>query len=220
MGIFNETMGDNDFASIFESVREEKKIQEEMQQADTLLKILDEMENSKIRKDKKAPEIEYLRVDGNGDIVDREDKEKRKKIMTVDELPKESEYELLFGKQQEVEPQVKVETGRRLKDGKTFQKISLPGFEEFNFDLTGIRFETLLLIFSTLFFLFMILIKIVKFFKRNQRQNQTIVYTNAKPLEQLKSYNNKTEFEMEAEIERRVQQRLIARINAVKTTVN
>ena len=220
MGIFNETIGDNDFASIFESVKEEKKIKEEMQQADTLLKILDEMENSKVRKDKKAPEIEYLRVDGNGDIVDREDKEKRKQIMTVDQLPKESEYELLFGKQQELEPQVKVETGRRLKDGKTFQKISIPGFEEFNFDLTGIRFETLLLIFSTLFFLFMILIKIVKFFKRNQRQNQTIVYTNTKPLEQLKSYNNKTEFEMETEIERRVQQRLLARINAVKTTVN
>ncbi len=220
MGIFNETMGDNDFASIFESVREEKKIQAEMEQADTLLKILDEMENSKIRKDKKAPEIEYLRVDGNGDIVDKEDKEKRKKIMTVDELPKESEYELLFGKQPEVEPQLKVETGRRLSDGKTFQKISIPGFEEFNFDLTGIRFETLLLIFSTLFFLFMILLKIVKFFKRNQRQNQTIVYTNTKPLEQLKSYNNKTEFEMEAEIERRVQQRLLARINAVKTIVN
>lgn len=220
MGIFNETMGDNDFASIFESVKEEKKIKAEMEQADTLLKILDEMENSKIRKDKNSPAVEYLRVDGNGDIVDREDKEKRKQIMTVDQLPKESEYELLFGKQQELEPQVKVETGRRLKDGKIFQKISLPGFEEFNFDLTGIRFETLLLIFSTLFFLFMILIKIVKFFKRNQRQNQTIVYTNAKPLEQLKSYNNKTEFEMEAEIERRVQQRLIARINAVKTTVN
>lgn len=220
MGIFNETIGDNDFASIFESVKEEKKIQAEMEQADTLLKILDEMENSKIRKDKNSPAVEYLRVDGNGDIVDREDKEKRKQIMTVDQLPKESEYELLFGKQQELEPQVKVETGRRLKDGKTFQKISIPGFEEFNFDLTGIRFETLLLIFSTLFFLFMILIKIVKFFKRNQRQNQTIVYTNTKPLEQLKSYNNKTEFEMETEIERRVQQRLLARINAVKTTVN
>lgn len=220
MGIFNETIGDNDFASIFESVKEEKKIKAEMEQADTLLKILDEMENSKIRKDKNSPAVEYLRVNGNGDIVDRENKEKRKHIMTVDELPKESEYELLFGKQEETEPQVKVETGRRLKDGKTFQKISIPGFEEFNFDLTGIRFETLLLIFSTLFFLFMILIKIVKFFKRNQRQNQTIVYTNTKPLEQLKSYNNKTEFEMETEIERRVQQRLLARINAVKTTVN
>mgnify|MGYP003973355221 CR=1 FL=1 len=220
MGIFNETIGDNDFASIFESVKEEKKIKQEMEQADTLLKILDEMENSKIRKDKNSPAVEYLRVNGNGDIVDRENKEKRKHIMTVDELPKESEYELLFGKQEDVEPQVKVETGRRLKDGKTFQKISIPGFEEFNFDLTGIRFETLLLIFSTLFFLFMILIKIVKFFKRNQRQNQTIVYTNTKPLEQLKSYNNKTEFEMETEIERRVQQRLLARINAVKTTVN
>jgi hypothetical protein len=220
MGIFNETIGDNDFASIFESVKEEKKIKAEMEQADTLLKILDEMENSKIRKDKNSPAVEYLRVNGNGDIVDRENKEKRKHIMTVDELPKESEYELLFGKQENIEPQVKVETGRRLKDGKTFQKISIPGFEEFNFDLTGIRFETLLLIFSTLFFLFMILIKIVKFFKRNQRQNQTIVYTNTKPLEQLKSYNNKTEFEMETEIERRVQQRLLARINAVKTTVN
>jgi hypothetical protein len=230
MGIFNETMGDNDFASIFDSVAEERKLAQEKAHADTLLKILDEMDNSKIRKDTQAPLVEYLRVDGNGDIVDKDDKEKRRKIMTVDELPKESEYEMLFGKPAETEPQVKVETGRRLHDGKTFQKITLPGFEEFNFDLTGIRFETLVLILSSCFFIFMVVLKLIKLFRGRNNINiipkhQIPIYTQNMytPEPQFKSHEKTTklnEFEMENEIERRVQQRLLARIQAVKSVTN
>lgn len=229
MGIFNETMGDNDFASIFDSVAEERKLAQEKAHADTLLKILDEMDNSKIRKDTQAPLVEYLRVDGNGDIVDKDDKEKRRKIMTVDELPKESEYEMLFGKPAETEPQVKVETGRRLHDGKTFQKVTLPGFEEFNFDLTGIRFETLVLILSTCFFVFMVVLKIIRLFRRRNnngmQKHQIPMYTQQmyQTEPQFKSYENTSklnEFEMESEIERRVQQRLLARIQAVKSVTN
>lgn len=214
MGVFNETLGDNDFASIFSSVAEDRRIEEERRQADLLLKLLDEMEQRDDRKleGKQEPRIEYLRVAPNGDVIhDKVDHEKRNRVMTVDQLPKESEYEMLFGKPPELEPQLKVETGMRLKDGKAFQNIKFEDISLFSMG-PGLRFETLMVICAILFFLFVLGLKWARIRQERRRRER---YTESR--ERMHQQRiEQTNMNIEQEIERRVRERL----GVILATVN
>lgn len=209
--VFNETLGDNDFASIFSSYAEEKRIADEKAQADMLLRLLDEMDERGGRKaSPEAPHVEYLRVASNGDVIHDApvDEAKRGRVMTVDQLPKESEYEMLFGKPQEIEPQLKVETGMRLKDGKQFQNIKFEDISLFSMG-PGIKFETVMLILSVIFFI------VVLFAKFNRiRQNRKRHERRQDEMQQRQYQSNAVH--IENEIERRVRERL----NVILMSVN
>lgn len=216
MGVFNETLGDNDFASIFSSVAEDRRIAEERRQADLLLKLLDEMEQRDERKRSvqgKEPKIEYLRVAPNGDVIhDKKiDDDKRNRVMTVDQLPKESEYEMLFGKPPEIEPQLKVETGMRLKDGKPFQNIKFEDISLFSLG-PGVRFETLMVICAALFFVFVLVLKYVRL-RQARKQRERHMESQQRMHNERMQQNN---MNIEQEVERRVRERL----SVILATVN
>lgn len=146
---------ENSFVNNFQTAREQANYANEEKQADLLLRILDEMESGKKLGGRHQRKKEYLRIAENGDIVrdDEEKSDKKKIIMGIDDLPKETLDEMLFGKPKEEQPMVKVETGRRLKDGRISQRVNIDDFE---FSLNTIKFETLLLIAAFVFFVFMI----------------------------------------------------------------
>lgn len=205
MGVFHETEGDNDFASIFPSVAEEKRVKQERDQADLLLKILDELDERERTKQRpsRAQQIEYLRVAPNGDVIrDPIDEEKRAKIMTVDQLPKESEYELLFGKPPE-EPQLKIETGMRLRDGKPSQLLKLDDLSLFTIP-GNLRLEHIMVFGAALFLILVLLSRFIR--SRMARKRQEDAYRRHQEAQhaQVQMQNQN----MEAEIERRVRQRL------------
>lgn len=214
MGVFNETLGDNDFASIFSSVAEDRRIEEERRQADLLLKLLDEMEqrDDRQREGKQQPRVEYLRVAPNGDVIhDKIDHDKRARVMTVDQLPKESEYEMLFGKPQELEPQLKVETGMRLKDGKPFQNIKFEDISLFSMG-PNFRFETLMVICAILFFVFVLGLKWARMRHERKKRERYHESRHRAHQERVEQHN----MNLEQEIERRVRERLAV----ILTTVN
>ena len=180
-----ETWGDNDFASVFPSVREEQRAAAEKEQAQLLLRLLDEMET----RQEQERRVEYLRINGRGDVVrEEQDGDKRGRIMTVDQLPRESEYEMLFGKQEPVEPQVLVETGLRLRDGKEVQALSLAEPRVTLFQWSGVRFETLALVVALIF---IVLLLWIRSSRRRRRQQLSQAF-------------------IEHEVERRVQMRLLS----------
>ena len=201
MGLYHETEGDNDFASIFPSVAEERRVAAEREQADMLLRLLDDLEERE--KPRAAVPVEYLRVAANGDVIhDKIDEEKRGRVMTVDQLPKESEYEMLFGKQPE-EPQLKVETGLRLRDGKPSQLVKLDDFPLFSLP-SNIRFESILVIGAVVFLILVLISRFVRIYGARKRREQHFKMQNdahEKHLDFQKQH-------MEQEIERRVRERL------------
>jgi hypothetical protein len=142
------------FASNFKSVADEKRAQAEKDQARALLRILEEMEGIS----SKPSKTEYLRISETGDIIRDEDEtqDTRKKVMQIDDLPKESIEEMIFGREpDEAASIIKVENGRRLRDGKTVQHVNLD--DKMSFSLSSVRFETLLFwgtVLVVLFFVF------------------------------------------------------------------
>ncbi len=175
---FFEGYGDNDFASIFPSVAEEKREREERQQTEMLLRVLDELELSSDsigNHNHRSPMVENMKVsiidDGNKESTTNPSEALRKsakakeqkrhnKVHTLDDLPPMSEFELLFGAQpepDEIDPPVVVTSGRRLKDGKIIHSARFAGFEDFGFYWSGISFENICFIgLFLLFFLFII----------------------------------------------------------------
>lgn len=171
MAIFDAFPTDeNSFVNNFQTAREQEMYKNEEKQAKLLLRLLDEMEVSrgtaKHSENSHSRRTEYLRIAENGDIIrDEEAPEKKKTMMGIDDLPKETLDEMLFGKPKEEEPVVKVETGRRLKDGKITQRVNIDDFE---FSLSTIKFETLLFIGFLLFFGLMLLRRL---FARKKEEN-------------------------------------------------
>lgn len=205
MGVFNETEGDNDFASIFPSVAEERRVAQEREQADLLLRLLDEMEEREKseRAERRGHRTEYLRVAANGDVVrDPVDEERRGRIMTVDQLPKESEYEMLFGKPPE-EPQLKVETGMRLRDGREFQSLKLDDIKLFSLP-ASVKFETVFVIGAVIFFLLVLASKLLRIRSDRKRRQMFQRAQEERHEAHLKMQNH----HMEQEVERRVRERL------------
>jgi hypothetical protein len=144
------------FASNFKSVADEKRAQAEKEQARALLRILEEMEGISSKHSK----TEYLRISETGDIIrdEEETQDTRKKIMQIDDLPKESIEDMIFGREPDepaAAPIIKVENGRRLRDGKTVQHVNLD--DKMSFSLSSVRFETLVFwgtVLVVLFFIF------------------------------------------------------------------
>lgn len=210
MGIIDETWADGDFASVFASVAQERRLMEEKRQTELLLRVLDELEERKGAE--KPGKVEYLRIGPTGDVIrDKEDEERalrRGKIMTVDQLPKESEYEMLFGKPEPVEPQVKLETGRRLSDGKEHQNLAFPLFDNLRLDLGNMRFETLVVILAAAFLMFTILWRMFKTSVRKRIQTRHEEYMFEKQLQAHTRANLLSDRHIEQEVERRVNERL------------
>lgn len=203
MGLLHETEGDNDFASIFQSVAEERRVKQEREQADLLLRILDELEERERAPPKPRGGVEYLRVAPNGDVIhDKVDEEKRHRVMTVDQLPKESEYEMLFGKPPE-DPQLKVETGMRLRDGKPSQRVKLDELLLFNLP-SFLRFEHFMVLAASLFLVFVLLRRYFRL--RGERRYREAVL--ARRQEAYEAHLQLQHQSVEAEVERRVRERL------------
>ena len=98
------------------------------------------------------PRIENLRVLASGDI-DREDDDKPEvdhahRVHTLDDLPRESLFDL-FPVPEPVEepPPITIQSGRRLRDGKMQHTIALQGFEPFSW-WSGLAPETVLAVCS------------------------------------------------------------------------
>lgn len=172
--VFFETAGENDFASIFESVALEKQEHSEREQIESMLKILDDIESETrsehviaqpgapppqlmypvvhpmgypaaypmgvpmmppIGQQPPPPQqqrIEYYKViTDDGDIVDTNDNStlvvNRSKVHTLDDLPKQSDWDLIMGPQPEEEPIVDVKAGLRVRDGEKFYTARLVG---------------------------------------------------------------------------------------------
>ena len=155
--LFEAPSDENSFVNNFQTAREESIYANEEKQAQLLLRLLEEMDLPKRNKHSK----ELLRIAENGDIIrdDNLEKLEKKRVMGVDDLPKESLDEMLFGKQKEEEPVLKIQNGRRLKDGKQIQRVN---FDEFELTLGSIRFETVLLVGLFLLFAFFFLRRLFK----------------------------------------------------------
>lgn len=212
MGIVDESWSDGDFTSVFASAANERRAIEERRQTQMLLRMLDELEEKKAPRVPPEGRVEYLRIGPSGDIIrDEEDErraERRNKVMTVDELPKESEYEMLFGKPQPIEPQFKVETGRRLQDGKEYQNLTFPWLDNLRLDLGNMRFETFIVVAAAVFF---ILTLLWRFFKRSVQQRMIEKHRKNLFRQQIETQteaNIKMNLHIEQEVERRVNERL------------
>lgn len=149
--VFFETIGDNDFAAVFESVAAEKRLAEERAQADLLLKLLDQMEE---REAPAPPRVEFMRVGHRGDIIRDDPPAEKRAVMQLHDLPRESEFDLLFGAPRPLEPQLKVETGLRLRDGKEFQTLMLTDPKMPLVSWSGVRYEVLLVLLAVGLLLF------------------------------------------------------------------
>ena len=188
---FFEGYGDNDFASIFPSVAEEKREREEREQTEMLLRVLDELELSSGsigNVNHRLPRVENMKVS----IIDDHNEESttnpseaskqnnkvrerkiRNKVHTLDDLPPMSEFELLFGRQpeqEEMDPPIRVSSGRRLKDGKIIHSATFPGLDEFGFYWSGISFENICFIGLFLLFVFFILFRVFTLRSRSRQR--------------------------------------------------
>lgn len=186
-----ESDGENDFASIFASVAQEKRERAERQQTEMMLRVLDEMdakaaapakrremqqgslgnEDRKpvwtkedeedfrafqaFRRARMERQKEFMRGEDDDEMLERHRKkqtqekaaraEKVRKVHTLDDLPRD-DFELFFGGQPLMDPapELRIEEGRRLKDGERFYTATLPGwFEHVDLGVWMFRIEIL-----------------------------------------------------------------------------
>ena len=146
--VFFESDGKNDFASIFPSVAEEYKEEEERRQTELFLQVLEDLESTRKTNNNRLDEgnnsrKEFMRVSITGDEEDNKKKSKdetdRNRVHTIRDLPQDDLFEM-FGPPIPETPQVNIEAGRRLHDGKTIYTASLPGWFE-DMQLGGMSFN-------------------------------------------------------------------------------
>lgn len=137
--VFWETSGENDFRSLFPTYAEKAKEDEERKQAEMFLRILDDLES---RSEERTSGKENLKVSitdpekAKEESKKEEMKEKQQKralhgkVHTLDDLPPdELDFISLFGMPPAPEPpEVSIEAGRRLSDGKIKYNAKLPSF--------------------------------------------------------------------------------------------
>jgi len=217
-----ESMGENDFRSVYKSVDEEMKEAEERTQTEMMLRVLDDLDarittKDKPRKKKKRPRRRHRRRDDYSDsesesesesesdyehvshqrrtigrpyrptkelmrvsIVDDEKarrdharEESRReslhgKVHTLDDLPRdEMDFGSFFSSPATPEPDITIQAGRRLMDGKVLYSASFPGFMD-GFELDNIDFQIELAI---IFVLVVFLVGIFIGKKANNRRN-------------------------------------------------
>lgn len=155
--VYFDTVGENDFASIFQSVALENREAQERQQLQNMLEILDRLSEEEERAEQEEYErrnrrrrrvydrdgfpigamdqVEYYKVvDEDGFIRERNDPSSivvkdRNKVYTLDDLPRESEWEQVFGPapEDDTPPLVKVNAGLRVHDGQKFYTADVMG---------------------------------------------------------------------------------------------
>lgn len=166
--------GSSEFSDIFNSVGNEKKQRDEAFELQRMASLLDriateeEARRVSTLEEKKVPRMprELLRVDPEGNIdAEQRAKVNRKKIHTIDDLPKDSVFESLFPEQEEVdEGNMKVESGRRLRDGKMFHHAYITDPVKGKMSIiewTGFSYETLVLIGAVVLFIGMLLVRLL-----------------------------------------------------------
>lgn len=223
-----ETVGDNDFRSIFQSMREEHDELQERREAERMLRILDELEHRKLEsqthaQDERPPSqqsayggrrgrVEHLRISSRGDIEDDDvatgsagDKKgglggqgrklgaDRGKVHTLDDLPRESEFDLLFGSDPlpPPEPAIKVETGIRLHDGKPVHRAVFPGWsagpglDDMQVFWSGMSFESIMFLVMVLSLFLFLAFRIYRIISRRNQQRRAREQHQARINEQI-----------------------------------
>lgn len=193
-----ESMGDNDFRSLYKSVDEEMTEAEERKQTEMMLRVLDDLDARITTKEKpnnfkRKRRSKYVRREYDSDytesdesdsesdfdfgegyrerprrigrpykpkkefmkisIVDdekarreqlKEDRRREKlhgKVHTLDDLPRdELDFGSLFGTPAAPEPDINIQAGRRVADGKVLYSASFPGFLD-GFELDNFDFQ-------------------------------------------------------------------------------
>lgn len=97
---------------------------------------------------KPVQNVEFYKViTEDGDILETDTASlkaiDRNKVHTIDDLPKENEWDAIFGPPSEEEPLINVQAGRRLKDGEKFFTARVRG-EPMYAQWNGISFASLL----------------------------------------------------------------------------
>lgn len=200
-----EGPGESDFRSIFQSVREEYQERQERREAERLLKMLDELETRARQQQAQlqqqmqgggggAPSrVERLRISARGDIEDDDApaargskkasagaskaKHERGKVHTLDDLPRESEFEMIFGPPPDPFPDpssFRVETGMRLRDGKPVHRAVVPALEDMQVFWSGLSFEAIVFIAMIVFFTLFLVFRVARLLhaRREARRRQ------------------------------------------------
>lgn len=137
--VFWETSGENDFRSLFPTYAEKAKEDEERKQTEMFLRILDDLES---RSEDRTSGKENLKVSitdperakEESKLEEVKEKQQKKalhgKVHTLDDLPPdEMDFISLFGIPPAPEPpEVSIEAGRRLSDGKIKYNAKIPSF--------------------------------------------------------------------------------------------
>lgn len=212
-----ETVGDNDFRSIFQSMREEHDELLERREAERMLRILDELEHRKLESQtymqderqhgRRRGQVERLRISSRGDIEDddlatggkksggpaRKLGAERGKVHTLDDLPRESEFEMLFGSDPlpPPEPAIKVETGIRLHDGKPVHRAVFPGWttgpglEDMQVFWSGMSFESIVFLIMVLSLFLFLVFRVYRIISRRNQQRRAREQHQARINEQI-----------------------------------
>jgi len=189
MGIL-ESDGSSDFSSIFPSEAERKREDEERVQTERLLDLLDELENRQqleTPRDFRGHRKEYMRVSITGDDEDGRDdgntnnkKDDKKGVHTLNDLPRD-EFDFFVESMVPDKPNVNIEAGRRLKDGKISYHTSIPFLDWFYGDDGTMNGETIMMLLFLAVFLFGIYIGRRSFSGSQLKQP---FQTHAQPLQQ------------------------------------
>lgn len=170
--VFYEVDTTGDFASVWSSVAQQKREDEERKQTELFLRILDELEQkTQVKGQAKGqvkglqPPKEYLRVSITDDglpeknaLASRKERQARddkvKRVHTIKDLPQD---DFFFGtpliEEEEEEPALSIEPGRRLKDGQVSYHARLSSaLREFLLDESGsVKLDIVLLVFMFVF---------------------------------------------------------------------
>lgn len=207
--VYFDTVGENDFASIFQSVALENKEAAERRQLENMIEILDRMsEEEEARAEQEMYErrrrprkmvydrdgfpvgpmdnVEFYKViDEDGFIRERDDNSNglvvhnRSKVYTLDDLPRESEWEQVFGPAPEdnTPPMVNVKAGLRLRDGEKSYVADFMG-DSATAEWKGARFNTLIVFLLSGILLILLFTRIGK---REARREQKVFHAKPEP---------------------------------------
>ena len=221
--VFYESVGDNDFRSLYKSVDEEMSEAEERKQTEMMLRVLDDLDarittkekhnkkKSRRSKYKKRNHYDSDDTDSGSDSEDEYIKRPRRtigrpykpvkelmrvsivddekarqeqikednrrenlhgKVHTLDDLPRdELDFGSFFGSPATPEPEINIQAGRRLMDGKVFYSASFPGFLD-GFELENIDFQ---IEYAIIFILVVFLVGIYIGKKASNRRNARVI---------------------------------------------
>lgn len=140
----HEPFGES-FSSLFPSAAAAAEEAKEMEETQRLLKLLEQLEASYPPESdegvRKGVHERFRAIDSDGRIFNNDPSPSvnRNKVHTLDDLPKETLTDALFGPPEVVEPPVRLEAGLRLKDKKKVYTVSLPEDRSMSLSWSGIN---------------------------------------------------------------------------------